>query len=178
MPRRREAYQCCGHERGAGSHCADLCRPDETGAVAWRLVGKRKASGLAEGALQSRLPCRLRLRHLALAAAESLALTSGLLRQSSLAGLGVANVPLTFAHLDLPAALMAALPAALIRLLPFLAAFNLAERIFRALARALMSLRRCAAVMWYLRLPGVGASSADGIGISPPPPAAIESIWP
>ena len=123
-------------------------------------------------------PAAFAFAHLALAAAESLALTSGLLRQSSLAGLGVANVPLTFAHLDLPAALMAALPAALIRLLPFLAAFNLAERIFRALARALMSLRRCAAVMWYLRLPGVGASSADGIGISPPPPAAIESIWP
>ena len=53
----------------------------------------------------------------------------------------------TFAHLALPAALMAALPAALIRLFPFLAAFNLAERIFRALARALMSLRLWAAVM-------------------------------
>ncbi|HXR07279.1 MAG TPA: hypothetical protein VN765_08110 [Candidatus Acidoferrum sp.] len=58
----------------------------------------------------------------------------------------------TFAHLALAAALMAALPAALIRLLPFLTglgvalvAFVLAQRIFLALARALISLRRWAA---------------------------------
>jgi hypothetical protein len=67
------------------------------------------------------LPSALAFAHLALAAAESLALTAGLPRQSFLAGLGVADVPLTFAHLALPAALMAALPAALIRLLPLLA---------------------------------------------------------
>jgi hypothetical protein len=83
-----------------------------------------------------------------LAAAASLALTAGLLRRSFLAGLGVADVPLTFAHRALPAALMAALPAALIRLLPFLGIrFALAQRIFRALAKAFMSLRLWAADM-------------------------------
>jgi hypothetical protein len=59
---------------------------------------------------------------------------------------------LAFAHLALPAALMAALPAALIRLLPLLAGLEsaapspltLAQRIFLALARALISLRRWA----------------------------------
>jgi hypothetical protein len=75
--------------------------------------------------------------HLAFAAALSLALTAGLLRRSLLAGLAA----FALAHLALPAARMAALPAAPIRLLPFLAALNLAERIFRALARAFMSLR-------------------------------------
>ena len=94
------------------------------------------------------LPSALAFAHLSLAAAESLALTAGLLRQSFLAGLGVAGVPFTFAHLALPSALMAALPAALIRLLPFLGIpFALAQRIFRALARAFMSLRRWAADM-------------------------------
>ena len=48
---------------------------------------------------------------------------------------------LAFAHLALAAAEIAALPALLIRLLPLLAAFNLAERIFRAFLRALISLR-------------------------------------
>jgi len=93
-------------------------------------------------------PSALAFAHLALVAAESLALTSGVLRQSFLAGLGVADVPLTFAHLALPAALMAALPAALIRLLPFLGIpFAVAHRIFRALAKAFMSLRLWAADM-------------------------------
>ena len=66
---------------------------------------------------------------------------------------------------------MAALPAALIRLLPFLAAFNLAERIFRAFARALISFRRWAGDS--LRLAGGGDSWLEGDGISPP---AMESI--
>ena len=30
----------------AGPRFADLCRPGETGAVAWRAAGRRKASGL------------------------------------------------------------------------------------------------------------------------------------
>jgi hypothetical protein len=57
-------------------------------------------------------PSALALAHLALAAAESLALTAGLLRQSFLAGLGVVFL-----------------------------AFTPAQRIFRALAKAFMSLR-------------------------------------
>jgi len=61
-------------------------------------------------------PSALAFAHLALAAAESLAFTSGLLRQSFLAGF-------------------------------VLVPFALAHRIFRALARALMSLRRWAADM-------------------------------
>ncbi|ERR1035441_9869327 len=93
-------------------------------------------------------PSALAFAHLSLAAAESFALTAGLLRQSFLAGLGVADVPLTFAHLALPAALMAALPAALIRLLPLFAIpFAFAQRIFLALAKAFMSLRLWAADM-------------------------------
>ena len=32
--------------RGAGPRFADLCRPGETRAVAWRAAGRRKASGL------------------------------------------------------------------------------------------------------------------------------------
>ena len=35
-----------GPGRGAGPRCSDLCRPRETGAVAWRAAGRRKASGL------------------------------------------------------------------------------------------------------------------------------------
>ena len=54
----------------------------------------------------------------------------------------------TLAHLAFVPAIMAALPAALNRLLPFLARFDaFAQRIFRALAKALMSLRLWAAVM-------------------------------
>ena len=64
-------------------------------------------------------PSALAFAHLALAAADSLALTAGLLRQSFLAGLDLA--------------------------FPF--AFALAHRIFRARARAFMSLRRWAADM-------------------------------
>ena len=62
------------------------------------------------------LPSAQAFAHLALAAAESLALTAGLLRQSFLEGFAL--VP-----------------------------FALAQRIFRALARAFMSLRRWAADM-------------------------------
>ena len=95
-------------------------------------------------------PLALTLAHLALAVAASLALTAGLERRSFLAGLGVDFW-----------------------------AFNLADRIFRALARALISLRRWAAVMWYLRLAGAEASTGDGVGTSPPPPPeAIDSISP
>ena len=35
-----------GPRGGAGPRCADLCRPGKTGAVAWRVAGRRKASGL------------------------------------------------------------------------------------------------------------------------------------
>jgi len=62
------------------------------------------------------LPSALAFAHLSLAAAESLALTAGLLRQSFLKGFAL--VP-----------------------------FALAQRIFRALARAFMSLRRWAVDM-------------------------------
>lgn len=93
-------------------------------------------------------PSALTFAHLALAASESLALTAGLLRQSLLAGLGVAVAPLIFAHRAFAAAEIAARPAALNRLLPFFAMpFLLAHRIFRALARAFTSLRRWAADM-------------------------------
>jgi hypothetical protein len=56
---------------------------------------------------------------------------------------------LTFAHLALAAAASLALTAGLLRrsFLAGLVAFNLAERIFRALTKALMSLRLWAAVM-------------------------------
>ena len=70
-------------------------------------------------------PSARTLAHLALAAAASLALTAGLLRRSFfLAGFD----------------------------LPFAFPLTFAQRILRALARALMSLRLWAAVMWYLRL--------------------------
>ena len=46
VPRRRGACQCWGLQPGAGPRCADLCRPGETWAVAWRAAGRRKASGL------------------------------------------------------------------------------------------------------------------------------------
>ena len=52
--------------------------------------------------------------------------------------------------------------------------FKLADRIARAFARALISLRLWAGES--LRLPGVAASSLDGIGISPPPSTVIDSI--
>jgi hypothetical protein len=42
----RGACQCCGRQRDAGPRFADLCRPGETRAVAWRAAGRRKASGL------------------------------------------------------------------------------------------------------------------------------------
>lgn len=61
------------------------------------------------------------MAHLARAAAASLALTAGLLRRSLfLAAFGLLGVPLTLAHLAFVAAMMATLPAALSRLLPFL----------------------------------------------------------
>jgi len=123
------------------------------------------------------LPSALAFAHLSLAAAESLALTAGLLRQSFLAGLGVAGVPFTFAHLALPAALMAALPAALIRLLPLLAGLKSVAPVPLILAH----LACCAAAILALTAADLrrfffGACSVDGIGASPPP--AMESSWP
>ena len=67
-------------------------------------------------------PAALTFAHLARVASASLALTAGLLSRSFfLATLGVVVVSFSLAHLALAAALMAALPAALNRLLPFLA---------------------------------------------------------
>ena len=86
-------------------------------------------------------PSALTLAHLDRAAAASLALTAGLLRRSFFLA------AFTLTQRALAPAAMAALPAALNRRLPFLAAFALAQRIFRALARALISLRRWAADM-------------------------------
>jgi hypothetical protein len=64
-------------------------------------------------------PSAFAFAHLALAAAASLALTPGLLRRSFfLTVFGVVVAPLTRAHLAFVAAIMAALPAALNRLLP------------------------------------------------------------
>ncbi len=126
-------------------------------------------------------PSAFALAHLALAAAASFALTAAL-TFLFLAGFSdfVAPFPLYLAQRALAAAAMAAFPAALNLRLPFFAGldwdFDLAQRILRALARALRSLRLWAAVMRYLRLAGVGTSWADGVGISPPP-AAMESIW-
>ena len=95
-------------------------------------------------------PSAFALAHLALAAAESLALIAGLLRQS-------------FFFAGLAAACWA---------------FALAQRIFRAFARAFTSLRRWAADMRYLRLAGVGASSASALnGVGTSPPGAMESSW-
>ena len=120
-------------------------------------------------------PSALALAHLALAAAESLALTAGLLRQSFfLATFAVAVVPLTLAQRAFAAAEIAALPAALNRLLPFLAGLKSVAPVPLILAH----LARCAAAILArtaadLR-PFFGASSADGFGIPPPP--AMESI--
>jgi hypothetical protein len=108
---------------------------------------------------------------------------------------------LALAHLAFAAAEIAALPAALNRLFS-LAALALAQRIFRAFAKALMSLRRWAADMRRffgaasalaaltfaqravtamraaserdIFLAPVGLSGAEDV---PPPPPAIESIW-
>src|ERR1039458_5118824 len=119
------------------------------------------------------LPSALAFAHLSLAAAESLALTAGLLRQSFLADLGVAGVPLTFAHLALPAALMAALPAALIRLLPLLAGLKSVAPVPLILAH----LACCAAAILALTAADLrrffGNSSSVGVGTSP---SAMESI--
>jgi hypothetical protein len=119
-------------------------------------------------------PSALTFAHLARAAAASLALTAGLLRRSRfLAAFGAAAVPFTLAHLAFVPAMMAALPAALNRLLPFFAGLdfaiflNLAQRaltaaIIRALPARDMRRRRLAAIT------GIGESL----------PAAMESSWP
>ena len=119
-------------------------------------------------------PSALAFAHLSLAAALSLDLVAGLLRRSFLAGLGVADVPLTFAHLALPAALIAALPAALIRLLPLLAGLKAVA----ASPLILAHLACCAAAILArtaadLRL-FFGVSSVKGEGASLP---AMESSW-
>jgi hypothetical protein len=113
-------------------------------------------------------PSALTSAHLALAAAASFVLVAGLLRRSFFLA------AFTFAHRALVAAIMAALPVALNRLF-FLAGLEifapvpliLAQRAFAAadiLALTAADLRRF-----------FGASSVDGIGISPPP--AMESSW-
>jgi len=117
-------------------------------------------------------PSALTFAHLALAAAESLALTAGLLRRSFFLA------ALTFAHLAFVAAIMAALPAALNRLLPFFAGFESVAGAPLILAH----LARCAAAILArtaadLRRFFFGDSPVNGIGISPPP-ATIDSIWP
>ena len=72
-------------------------------------------------------PSAFAFAHRALAAAASLALTAGLLRRSFfLAAFGAAVVPLILAHLAFVPAMMAALPAALNRLLPFFAGLEFA----------------------------------------------------
>jgi hypothetical protein len=122
-------------------------------------------------------PSALALAHLALAAAESLALVAGRLRQSFfLAGLGVAAMPLCLAHLALAAALMAALPAALNRLLPFLAGLESVAPVPLILAH----LACCAAAILALtaadlrRFLGAFPVNVDGIS---PPPEPMESSW-
>ena len=103
--------------------------------------------------------------------AASLALTSGLVRRSDfLAAFAVAAVPLTLAHRALVAAIMAARPAALNRLLCFLAGlaaarFHLAHR---ALAPAAI-LARAAADM--RRRPAL-----KGTGLSPLSPVMVSSL--
>jgi hypothetical protein len=88
---------------------------------------------------------------------------------------------LAFFHLAIAAADMAARPAALIwrffgaALVP--AAFAFAQRIFRAFARALISLRRCAADS--RRLGGLAEPGAS-VGLEAPTPASavMASNWP
>ncbi len=122
-------------------------------------------------------PCAFAFAHLALATAASLALTAGLIRRSVfLAAFGVALVPFTLAHRAFAAALIAALPAALNRLLPFfsaLEAFDAVPLIFAHLALAPAAiLARAAADMRRL----LGALAAGGESIAPS--ETIESSWP
>ena len=116
--------------------------------------------------------------HLALAAAASLALTAGLLRRSFFwATFGVAVSPLALAHLALVPAIIAALPAALNRLLPFFAGWAAVASVPLILAHlacwAAAILARTAADLRCF----FGSSTEDGDEISTPPPA-MESIWP
>ena len=103
------------------------------------------------------------MAHLALAISASLALTAGLiLRSAFLAAFGVTSVPFTLAHLAFVAAIMAALPAALNRLLPFfgaLEAFATVPLILAhlALAPAAILARAAADMRRFL-----GAFTADG----------------
>lgn len=101
--------------------------------------------------------------------AASLAFTAGLTFLRFLAGFGAAAAPLTLAHLALVAATIAALPAALRRLLAFFGAvpLTLAQR---ALAPAAIRARAAADMRRLL-----AGFSGDGEGIMPS--EAIESIW-
>lgn len=113
------------------------------------------------------------MAHLARAAAASLALTAGLLRRSAfLTAFDVTFVPFTLAHLAFVAAMIAALPAALNRLLPFFAGLEAVAPVPLTLAHLALApaaiLARAAADM-RRRLP------SNGTGISPPSPA-IDSI--
>jgi len=115
-------------------------------------------------------PSALALAHLAFAAAASLARTSGLLRRSFFLAF------FTLAHLALVAAIMAALPAALNRLLPFLPGLEALAPVPLILAH----LARCAAAI-LARAAGDlrRLVTTNGTGESPPssPPPAMDSIW-
>ncbi|MGA2175479.1 MAG: hypothetical protein ABSH38_10905 [Verrucomicrobiota bacterium] len=110
------------------------------------------------------MPAALAAAHRARAAAASLALTAGLLRRSAfLAACGVTGVPLTLAHLAFVAAIMAALPAALNRLLPFFAGLKAAAFLpltlaHLALAPAAILARAAADMRRRLALKGTGLS--------------------
>jgi hypothetical protein len=108
--------------------------------------------------------------------AASLAFTAALTFLRFLGAFGVTGAPFTLAHLALVAATMAALPAALNRLLPFFGSLgdvgavplilaHLALAPAAILARAAGDMRRF-----------FGTLTADVEGIAPSP--AIESIWP
>ena len=121
-------------------------------------------------------PAALALAHLVRAAAASLALTAGLLRRSAfLAAFGVTVAPLTLAHLAFVAAIIAALPAALNRLLPFFLALAAVAAVpwtlaHLALAPAAILARAPADMRRRLAL--------NETGISPPSPAReASSPW-
>ena len=83
----------------------------------------------------------------------------------------------TFAHLALAAAEIAALPALLMRLFPFLGGLESVASVPLILAH----LARCAAAILALVAADLrcffGAFRADGDGASLSPPPAMDSIW-
>jgi hypothetical protein len=122
-------------------------------------------------------PAAFTLAQRARAAAASLALTAGLLRRSFfLAAFGVASLRFTRTHLAFVPVIMAALPAALNRLFSFLVGSEAVTEVPLTLAHLALApaaiLARAAADM---RRFFFGASTEDGIGISPSR-EAIDSI--